>query len=81
VVPGQHRAREIIETARIRLAPVTLAMRLRVVAPVPITDELLQAGQRTPSGQRCWRTRAKHLASSIMPIALSFDFVVTSGVG
>ena len=25
----------------------------------------LQAGQRTPSGQRCWRTKAKHLALSI----------------
>ena len=28
------------------------------------TAPLLQPGQRTPSGQRCWRTSVKHLASS-----------------
>src|SRR3954463_13501616 len=33
--------------------------------PSRTTPPLRQAGQRTPSGQRCWRTRAKHLASSI----------------
>jgi len=35
VVPGQHRAGQVVETARTRLAPITLAKRLRVVAPVP----------------------------------------------
>src|SRR3954451_9723701 len=33
--------------------------------PSRTTDPLPQTGQRTPSGQRCCRTRAKHLASSI----------------
>src|SRR3954449_11174595 len=33
--------------------------------PSRTTVLLPQAGQWTPSGQRCWRTRAKHLASSI----------------
>src|SRR3954471_12244587 len=33
--------------------------------PSRTTVPLPQAGQWTPSGQRCWRTRAKHLASSI----------------
>src|SRR3954471_2683158 len=28
-------------------------------------------GQRTPSGQRCWRTKAKHLASSSSPERLT----------
>src|SRR3954452_12679563 len=32
--------------------------------PLRITASLPQPGQRTPSGQRCWRTSAKHLASS-----------------
>src|SRR3954454_8929338 len=35
--------------------------------PSRITASLLQPGQRTPSGQRRWRTKAKHLASSIRP--------------
>src|SRR5215212_9425812 len=29
-----------------------------------MTASLPHPGQRTPSGQRCWRTSAKHLASS-----------------
>src|SRR5271166_2623048 len=29
-----------------------------------MTAALSQSGQRTPCGQRCWRTRSKHLASS-----------------
>src|SRR3954469_17066856 len=29
-----------------------------------MTASLPQPGQRTPSGQRCWRTSAKHLASA-----------------
>src|SRR3954467_1858073 len=33
--------------------------------PSRTTVPLPQAGQSTPFGQRCWRTRAKHLASSI----------------
>src|SRR4051812_32251276 len=33
--------------------------------PSRTTASLPHAGQWTPSGQRCWRTRAKHLASSI----------------
>src|SRR4051812_15241188 len=33
--------------------------------PSRTTVPLPHAGQWTPSGQRCWRTRAKHLASSI----------------
>src|SRR3954467_9559432 len=33
--------------------------------PSRTTVLLPHAGQWTPSGQRCWRTRAKHLASSI----------------
>src|SRR3954451_13645159 len=32
--------------------------------PLRITASLPQPGQRTPSRQRCWRTSAKHLASS-----------------
>ena len=79
MVPGQHRAGEVVETARTRLAPVALAMRLRVVAPVPAqtsglartTEELSHPGQHTPSDQRCWRTSAKHLASSISPERLT----------
>jgi len=39
--------------------------------PFRITEELSEAGQRTPSGQRCWRTSAKHLASSIRPERLT----------
>jgi len=35
VVPGQHRAGQVVETSGARLAPVTLPVRLRVVAPVP----------------------------------------------
>jgi len=39
--------------------------------PSRITEELSQPGQHTPSGQRCWRTSAKHLASSIKPEKLT----------
>ncbi len=35
VVPGQHRPSEVVETRRTCLAPVALAMWLRVVATVP----------------------------------------------
>jgi hypothetical protein len=35
VVPGQHRAGEIVEATRASLAPVALPVRLRVVAAVP----------------------------------------------
>src|SRR5207248_1000788 len=33
--------------------------------PWRATEALPQDGQRTPSGQRCWRTSSKHFASSI----------------
>src|SRR3954449_7669331 len=36
-----------------------------------MTAPLSQPGQRTPSGQRCWRTKAKHLASSSSPERLT----------
>jgi hypothetical protein len=36
-----------------------------------MTEELPHPGQRTPSGQRCWRTKAKHFASSIRPERLT----------
>src|SRR4051812_41462232 len=32
--------------------------------PFRTTASLSHPGQRTPSGQRCWRTKAKHFASS-----------------
>ncbi len=35
MVPGQHRAGQIVEVGRTGLAPVALPTRLRVVAPVP----------------------------------------------
>src|SRR3954468_25059796 len=45
--------------------PSRLLPRRRVSShPLRITASLPQPGQRTPSGQRCWRTSAKHLASS-----------------
>ncbi len=39
--------------------------------PSRTTAGLPHPGQRTPSGQRCWRTKAKHLASSIRPERLT----------
>src|SRR3954465_13943883 len=39
--------------------------------PSRITAPLPQPGQRTPSGQRGWRTSAKHLASSSSPERLT----------
>ncbi len=35
MVPGQHGASQVVEAGRTRFAPVTLAMRLRIVASVP----------------------------------------------
>ncbi len=39
--------------------------------PSRMTEELAHPGQHTPSGQRCCRTSAKHLASSIRPERLT----------
>ena len=39
--------------------------------PSRTTEELPHPGQRAPSGQRCWRTKAKHFASSISPERLT----------
>ena len=62
----QHRAREVVEAPRTGLAPIRLPVRLRVsLQPLRTTAALLHAGQRTPAGQRSWRTVATHLASSI----------------
>ena len=65
VMAGQRRAGEVVEASRTRLAAVALPVGLPVVAAVPDHAAPPHAGQRTPSGQRCWRTKAKHLASSI----------------
>jgi IstB-like ATP binding protein len=39
--------------------------------PSRITPSRPHPGQRTPLGQRCWRTSAKHLASSSSPERLT----------
>ena len=62
VMAGQHRAGQIAEAAAACIAPVSLPMRLGVITPRANQCAAGTAGHRTPSGQRCWRTRAKHLA-------------------
>src|SRR4051812_4303371 len=64
-MPGQHRAGEVVEASRASFAPIPLSVNLALSKPSRTTVLLPHAGQWTPSGQRCWRTRAKHLASSI----------------
>ncbi len=86
LMPGQHhraaipwwemprsgiKAGEVVEAPSACLAPVTLATGLRIVAPVRTTVPLSHSGQRTPAGQRRWRTKAKHLASAIRPERLT----------
>src|SRR4051812_35097593 len=64
-MPGQHRAGEVVEASRASFAPIPLSVNLALSKPSRTSVLLPHAGQWTPSGQRCWRTRAKHLASSI----------------
>src|SRR5215212_120022 len=68
---GQHRAGEVVEAPRAFLAAVALPVRWLSSQPSRITAAVSHSGQRTPSGQRCWRTKAKHLASSIRPERLT----------
>jgi len=65
------KAGQVAEAPSTCLAPVTVATRLRIVEPARTTAGLPHPGQRTPSGQRRWRTKAKHLASSIRPERLT----------
>src|SRR4051812_23082857 len=68
---GQRRAGEAVEAPGAGLAPIALPARLRVVAPVADPRTAVTAGAAPPSGQRCWRTTAKHLASSSTPARLT----------
>ena len=56
VMPGQHRPCKVVKAPRACLAAIPLPVPPRAVAPV--SDHRgapPHPGQRTPSGQRCWR--------------------------
>src|SRR2546426_194060 len=65
MMTGEDRVRQIVEASLTGLAQVALTFGLSIVPPCLVIQELLQAGQRVPSGQRRARTVSKHLASSM----------------
>jgi hypothetical protein len=64
VVPGQHCPAEVVKARRHAWQRYRCRCGCVSSCPFRTTASLPHPGQRTPSGQRCWRTKAKHFASS-----------------
>jgi hypothetical protein len=63
MMTSENRISQVVEAGFTVLASIALPVRLGIIPAM--TGHGSTAADRTPSGQRCWRTRSKHLASSI----------------